>query len=368
MYYKKILLLFLTLILFFSTTTALASSNYQMGGDLNIGANSLFYEDTSRVEIYDSINLELTNNNTAFEINAVHNFRNRDLEMTLRKAYLRKKLMGVNITAGRQPVSWGFGSLINMVDYSLGAEALDQETSAKYIDALKLDYPINWYSSLTFVKEFDPEYEYKYGLRGRTLIKNYDLSLNYIEQESSDNEMSRLGLSLKGDISNTGVYGSFTNIDYRVKGLNGFQIHTEAYMAGADYSYFLDQGYGNRLYLQGEYHLLEKNEGIIVLLNSLAGAGFTVPFSKIPSDDKYFEVFLSNVSYNIDDFSSVGFFTLTSLEDGSTAVIPNYRNQLTNNTTLNINVSYLSGSKDQVFSGGNRLPNAVFNIELSYAF
>lgn len=365
MHSKKIILLLLTIILIASPTITRAASNYQMGGTAKVGMNSLFFDDTSHVEIYDSINLELSSDNTAFEVTAMHNFTNNSLDMTLNKAYFRKKIMGSNITIGKQPISWSFGSLVNTVDYSLGAEALDQETSAKYVNGLKIDYPINWYSSLSLIREFNSDYDYKYGFRGRTLIKDYDVSLNWVDQKSSNNELNRWGVTFKGDINNAGVYGSYTNIDYKT---TDFQINTEGYMAGIDYSYFLNQGYGNRLYLQGEYHLLEKNAGLNVLLNSLAGAGVAVAPSKISGEDKYFKVFLSNVNYNINDFSSIGFFTITSLQDGSTALIPNYRNQLTSNTTLKVNVSYLSGATDEIFSGGNILPGAVCNIELSYAF
>jgi len=366
LYSKKIILLILTLILIASPTITHASSNYQMGGTAKTGLNSLFFDDTSRIELYDSLNLELTSDDTAFEVDFTHNFTNNELDISLKKAYFRKKFMGSNITIGKQPISWSFGSLINTVDYSLGAEALDEETSAKYVNGIKIDYPLNWYSSLSLVREFNSEYDYKYGFRGRTLINDYDVSVNWVNQKSTNSsDLNRWGLTLKGDISNTGVYGSYTQIDYKTK---NFQINTEGYMMGADYSYFLNEGYGNRLYLQGEYHLLEKNEGLNVLLNSLAGAGVAITPSKISSQEKYFKVFLSNVNYNINDFSSIGFFTITSLEDGSTALIPNYRNQLTNNTTLKVNVSYLSGSSNEIFTGGNTLPGVVCNIELSYAF
>lgn len=365
MHSKKVILLLSAIVLIVFPTITQASSNYQIGGKAKLGVNTLFFDDTSRVEIYDSINLEITSNNTSLEVNAMHNITNNDVDMTVKKAYFRKKIMGSNITIGRQPISWSFGSLVNTVDYSLGAEALDEETNAKYVNGLKLDYPINWYSSLTFVREFNSEFDYKYGFRGRTLIKDYDVSLNWVDQKNSNRDLNRWGLTFKGDINNAGVYGSYTNIDFQTK---RFQINTEAYMAGVDYSYFLNQGYGNRLYLQGEYHLLEKNEGLNLLLNSLAGAGVAIDPTRISNRDKYFEVVLSNVNYNINDFSSIGFFTITSLEDGSTALIPNYRNQLTSNTSLKINLSYLSGSSDEVFTGGHLLPGAVCNIELSYAF
>src|SRR6056297_3008502 len=336
--------------LLITTTPSLA---YQFGGELNTGVNSLFYDNTNQNSIYENINLDLNFDNANFAITAQNNYnyfnKNYEFDIALKKAYIKHKFKDTQITLGKQPVSWSFGSLINMVDYSLGAEALDEESSAKYVNALELRYPINWYSSLSLVNEFNPDYD-KIGFRARTLIRDYDLSLNYINKEGNNHNSSRLGISFKGDLNNVGIYGSILNLNNNT----GNNVNTNAYMFGADYSYYLNEGYGNRLYFQGEYHLLENNEGFLELLNSF--------------DSDYLKIMLGNVTYNINDFSSIGVFTITSLDDGSTALIPNYSNQLNSNTTLNINISYLSGEEKDFFGTGQTLPQAVLNIELSYTF
>lgn len=351
--------------LLITTTPSLA---YQFGGELNTGVNSLFYENTNQNSIYENINLDLDFENANFEISAQNNYNYKDenygFNITLKKAYIRHKFKNTKITLGKQPVSWSFGSLINMVDYSLGAETLDEETSAKYVNGLELSYPINWYSSLSLVSEFNPEYD-KIGFRARTLIKDYDLSLNYINKEVNKHNSSRIGLSFKGDFKNVGLYGSILNLNK--SGENN--VSTNAYMLGTDYSYYLNGGYGNRVYFQGEYHLIENNEGLLELINSLGGniSGSQEQLLNL-FDSDYLKILLGNVSYNIDDFSSIGVFTITSLDDGSTALIPNYSNQLTSNTTLNINLSYLSGEENDFFGASQALPKAVLNIELSYTF
>lgn len=361
MFSKRLIFLMIVFLLII-TTPSLA---YQFGGELNTGVNSLFYENTNQNSIYENINLDLNFENANFEITAQnhYNYINKDYEfdISLKKAYIRHKFKNTNLTLGKQPVSWSFGSLINMVDYSLGAEALDEETSAKYVNALEISYPINWYSSLSLVNEVNPNYD-KVGFRARTLIKDYDLSLNYINKQKSNENISRIGVSFKGDLKNVGIYGSILN-------LNNNNISTNAYMMGSDYSYYLNEGYGNRLYFQGEYHLLENNEGILELLNSLGGniSGSEQQLLN-KFDSEYLKILLGNVSYNINDFSSIGVFTITSLDDGSTAIIPNYSNQLTSNTTLNMNLSYLSGEEKDFFGTGQALPKAVFNLELSYTF
>ena len=363
--FSKRLVFFMIIFLLITTTPSLA---YQFGGELNTGVNSLFYENTNQNSIYENINLDLDFENANFEISAQNNYNyiNEDYEVdiTLKKAYIRHKFKNTEITLGKQPVSWSFGSLVNMVDYSLGAEALDEETSAKYVNALELRYPINWYSSLSLVSEFNPEYD-KIGFRARTLIKDYDISLNYINKEVNNQKSSRIGLSFKGDLKNVGLYGSILNLNNNAED----NVSTNAYMLGTDYSYYLNEGYGNRVYFQGEYHLIENNEGLLELINSLGGniSGSQEQLLNL-FDSDYLKILLGNVSYSINDFSSIGVFTITSLDDGSTALIPNYSNQLTSNTSLNINLSYLSGEENDFFGRGQALPKAVLNIELSYTF
>lgn len=365
MFFKR--LLFLTAVFLLIVTSPVLA--YQFGGELNTGVNALFYENTNQNQnlIYENINLELNFDNANFEISVKNSYDNTDnnynLDLSLKKAYIRHKFKDIRVTLGKQPVSWSFGSLINTVDYNLGAEALDEETSAKYVNALELSYPINWYSSLSLVNEFNPNYD-KIGFRARTLVKNNDLSFNYVNKEGSSQNSSRLGLSLKGDIGNVGIYGSVLNLNDDINNIN-----TNAYMLGSDYSYILDGGYGNRLYFQGEYHMIENNEGIFELLNSLGG---TISSSQDQFmnlfDSDYFKIFLGNVTYNINDFSSIGVFSITSLNDGSTALIPNYSNQLSSNTSLNINLSYFSGKEDDFFGSSQLLPKGVLNVELSYIF
>lgn len=367
---KKLFVFISVLTLIFTTTTALASS-YQFGGEVSTGLSSVFYDETNINSINETVNLNLDFNKANFEITGTNNNLEQDFKINLKKAYIHHKFKGVKVTLGRQPISWSFGSLINPIDYSLGAETFEKETSAKYVDALEFHYPINWYSNVSLVTEFNNSYD-KYGFRVRSLIKDYDLSFNYVDKNSTNASMTkgsninRWGLSMKGDIKKAGIYGSYTNINYKAPTIP--KVKTQAFMVGTDYSYFLNQGYGNRLYMQGEYHIIEKNEGLAVLINSLTGAGIGLDYRKFLGGDEYLDIFLTNVNYSINDFSSIGFFSITSLEDGSTALIPNYSNQLSTNTTLNINVSYLSGSETSDFGAGRGEPKAALNVELSYVF
>ncbi|MCF8008411.1 MAG: hypothetical protein K9K32_01485 [Halanaerobiales bacterium] len=355
-------LLILLTLLFLISSSVFA---YQFGGDITVGTNTTLFDQEVETTTYQNINLGLELDNANFAVTFKNNTANQEFDILLKKAYIKSSFKNLEIKLGKQPVSWSFGSLINLVDFSLGAEALGQETETKYINAVELNYPVNWYSSLTFVNEFNNNYD-KYGFRGRTLIQNFDFSLNYIKQSSTSNSLSRLGVSLKGDIGSLGVYSSYTNMDYQDEIINS-DINTNALMVGVDYSFYINQkqGYGNRLMVQGEYHIVKNNAGLPVLLSSLGRA--ELPFdsgSNIPNGNDYLQILLSNLNYNINDFSSIGVFTLTSLKDGSTALIPNYSNQLNGNTTLRISGAFLSGSQTDLFYS----PAKVLNIELSYVF
>ena len=71
-----------------------------------------------------------------------------------RKLYLKRKLGKVSLTLGRQPISWSFGSLLNPVDYTLGAMALEEERSSKFTDAVAVYLPLNWNSGIDLAASF----------------------------------------------------------------------------------------------------------------------------------------------------------------------------------------------------------------------
>ena len=104
-----------------------------------------------------------------------------------KKLYLKHRFDDFHFTVGRQPVSWPFGSLLNPVDYTLGAVALDEETSSKYTDAVLVYVPINWNSGLDIVGSFPSGFagdldQLKWGVRGRWRIHGYDLTVNYVQE------------------------------------------------------------------------------------------------------------------------------------------------------------------------------------------
>lgn len=276
-------------------------------------------------------------------------------DLWFKKLYLRQKLGPLTAKIGRQPVSWSYGALINPVDYSLGAENLDQESKAKFVDGLELYYPINWGSGLTFVASDLEGKEHKWALRGRTTLSGYDLTASYVRTPvPAAADFERYGLTAKGDLGPFGVYGAY--------GLwQSQEIDYDIYQMGTDYSYhFLS---GSQLYLQGEYLRLEGVEGDISSFGffNLGAAAESGSSSELKSNLDFFN---TNLSYEIDEFFSIGIMTVSFLDDGSTIFIPNYSYLFGSNLLLELRGNIAAGSEEEMLGGDAK----GLSLNLSYTF
>jgi len=237
-----------------------------------------------------------------------------------KRLYWKHRFENLHLTIGRQPISWSFGSMLNPVDYSLGAMALDEEYSAKYQNAVEAYFPINWYTSLSFVGSIpDNSNDLKVGLRGRTLINDFDVTIHFIQENLIKDEptMQRLGITAKGDVGKFGAYGA---LGYYREETDSFSI-----LAGLDYSYFFQAG--NQLYLQMEYLNLPPQ-----LLSQITGSMMSGQNER----EKNIHLLVGNISYQIDEFSSMGITSFCNFSDGSKLFMPRYSNQINNNTTIEI--------------------------------
>lgn len=243
-----------------------------------------------------------------------------DVTYFAKKLYIKHRFPGLHLTLGRQPVSWSFGSLLNPVDYTLGAETLDQENASKYTDALEAFIPLNWNSSLTLVSSFSAGFttdldQMKWGARARIGVKGYDLTVNYVQEEKRTLiPRQRLGLTFKGDVGDFGVYGAV-----------GHQFATgidsiNSYLLGADYSYNLN--YDTKIHMQLEYLVSELGDQ---------------------------ELIVGGIGYPIDDFSEVSMITTVSLANGSTVLIPRYQITLARGVDLAIGGSFTANKNPEGF-------------------
>jgi hypothetical protein len=272
-----------------------------------------------------------------------------------KKLYLKHRSKLFHLTIGRQPISWSFGSLINPVDFTLGAEALDKEQLSKYTDAVEVYIPVNWNSNLTLVLSYPDGFieepgRMKWGIRGRTGVGGYDLAVNYVhEGENSYLPRQRLGLTLKGDAGDFGVYGAF--------GLyfDEDMPSSRSYLAGVDYSYNLD--YDTKILMQLEYLGIQPDSLEASLKTSLL---------KMDASDDRLDLLIGSISYPIDYFASLSLVTAVSLDDGSLILGPVYQNTLPGNIDLNAGATFFLGR-----GGGLFVPDplrAAASVELSYPF
>ncbi len=278
-------------------------------------------------------------------------------EIWFKKLYLKESLGPINASIGRQPISWSYGALINPVDYSLGAENLEEESKAKFVDGLELYYPINWGSGLTIIaSNLDNQKEHKWALRGRTTFRGYDLSASYVNTpQTAAADLERYGLTFKGDLGQAGIYGAYgfwqsDEIDYDI-----FQI-------GTDYSYnFLT---GSQLYLQAEYLRLEGLEEDLSSFDLFNLESSTSEEEDSSASLNNLDFINTNLSYEIDEFSSIGIMTVSFLDDGSTLFIPNYSYLFSSNLLLELRGSIAAGSEDEVLGGDAK----GLEINFSYTF
>jgi hypothetical protein len=283
-----------------------------------------------------------------------------------KKLYLKHRFERLHLTLGRQPISWSFGSLLNPVDYTLGAVALNEESSSKYTDAVALYVPLNWNSGLDLVVSFPGGFSaetdrMKRGVRARLGVYGYDVTLNYVEEAPggaiSDSlalvamPRQRMGLTAKGDVGNFGVYGAFGHYYDEHSG------SSRSYLAGADWSYSLD--YNTKITMQLEYLGLELHSFSPAVLEKLPG---------MQGSDQRLDLLAGRASYPIDDFSAVSLVSIYNLDDRSFLLGPSYRSTLPRNTDLILSASVFCGREHTLFAPGELMPRAVVSLGMSCAF
>lgn len=366
--YFKIPILFIILFLLGSIPI---SAKVDIGGELAASLINII-DNQGNISSYlqESLDLELflpTLNNTQakFEIYLFNNPMSGGFDYLIKKLYLKHKFNKLHLTLGRQPISWSFGSMLNPVDFTLGSMVMDEETGTKYQDAIQAYIPLNWNSSVSLVAAFpEASQDIKWGLRGRTMIEGYDLTLNYVREPEIDfigtiiTASQRIGFTAKGDLGPIGIYGA---LGYYFKENDDGDL---AYLIGGDYSYFFEAG--NKVYFQLEYLSMKKEN-----LSSILGPFFAGNVTNDLSEN--IGLILGMANYEIDEFSQINLMAVSSLNDGSIIFIPGYRNQLSNNLSFNLSTAIYFGEEDTLFGsnvseGVQQKPKGMVSIGLTYSF
>ena len=357
---KKLSIIFSFLLIILLSLTA--SAEVEIGGEVGVDSNISFNNNQSNFYLTENLNLKLfIPQSEKTEVNVDFSIKNTQFgpNTNFNKLYIKRKYNNFNISIGRQPVSWSFGSLINPVDFNFGAEVMDQSQSAKYIDAVKFYLPVNWKTGLEIVANPNIKTENnsktKSGIRYRTMINDYDLSLNYVYNPLSNYD-NKLGLSLKGDLGPLGLYSA---VSYE-KAAGEILEDENVYLLGLDYSKSIN--YDQRIYLQGEIINLSSTkveEFASTLLQSNT-------IDNIELADERYNLFAGNISYSINNFSSFNLFLLGSINNSSFALTPQYKNQLPGNIELTISSILATNKNEDIFNQEN-IPLSI-NINLNYSF
>jgi len=351
------------IIVFFFNFLALAS-DITFGGQLNVSLTG-FYDNQSGFGYLPQANLDLElflppwdNNEIRVAGSLYTDIVNGQLDFFWKRLYWKHRFDDFHLTIGRQPISWSFGSLLNPVDYSLGAVALERDYSTKFQNAIEIYYPVNWHTGLSLVASSPDSLENtKIGLRGRTLINDFDITAQFVQEQviAVKPGQQRFGITAKGDIGKFGVYGA---LGYYRDEKKSFSL-----LVGADYSYFFPSA--NRLYLQAEYLNIPPE-----VLSQITGS---LMIRQPESQDKNVHLLTGNISYQIDEFSSIGLTSLYNFNNGSALFMSNYTNHLSTITTLEIQVGIVMGEKNEVDASSvvswfGELSQVFVELGISYAF
>ena len=290
------------------------------------------------------------------------------ISANISKMYIKQKFEHFNLTVGRQPISWSFGSILNPVDYSLSTEMTGMNIKNKSADGMEFYIPIDWKSGVTAVATYPLNKEgLKWGVRGRTTLMGYDMTMNYVSQPSQelpedyfnfDDEIvkddsrviegeKQLSFTTKGDLGPMGIY-SAVGYSYR----NRLDAGNPIFLIGGDYSFQVD--YDSKLMVQLEYLRDEADK----IQNEIYGQNLV----------------LGSLSYEVDQFSSIGLMGAYNPEDESGVLAPNYTTIIGSGLDFNLTGTIFVGEEDSQFGPkeipqlGLELPKSRLEAGFSYTF
>ncbi len=321
-----ILELILAILLVFITSKTVQAVEF--GGKLETSSGLSYFEDDVGAEFsgYSEIEVFLPSSATVEPRLVMQGeLKNGGANLGIKYLYLRHRLEQGHLTAGRQPVSWSYGAMLNLLDYGLGVEDLAEQSITPGIDGFKGRYRLGEGRSLEVVTSF-PEFEvddYKdlgYGARLRFPGSGYDLSFNLayqpVELGERDN-LLRIGSTYNSELADLGVYGS----------LGYFRLEDKAdddiiLQLGLDYSWRLGEYNDRQVILQTEYFRFLKEE---LDLGVMAGINQEFdPATNLSGQD----LLTTNVSLQLDAFSTVGTTLMAEFDENSIVLAPYYLTDL----------------------------------------
>ena len=337
----KLLLTLFLLIAFLLAADKTAA--VELGGKLEL-ESSLFYLDSLELSLNARSEVEFffadySNFEPRFVVQTALD-DSGEAELEIKYLYLRHHRDNKNLTMGRQPVSWSYGALINLLDYGLGIDDLASESRQAGIDGFRYHYSLGRGRSLQLVTSFsklnigDWE-ELGYGARLRLPGPGYDFSIQTSYQPISDSEndnlddnLFRAGMSYKRDIKDLGTYGS----------LGYFSLEDQddiMLQFGIDYSWLVGDLRRRQVLLQAEYYRFLRDNLSAAYLTGLEiggaeelGRDSTAAEGLLATLFDNRDFFLLDLSVQLDHFSKLGFILMGESEDRRTLLGSYYTSEL----------------------------------------
>jgi|GEM_PF-735553 len=298
-------------------------------------------------------------------------------DIGLKYLYLRRPFDQGHFTVGRQPVSWSYGAMLNLLDYGIGIDDLAGETITPGIDGLRYFHSLGGGRSFQAVVSFPAltveADQLGLGSRLRLPAPGYDLSFNLSykpqpvpwQPEIGSDHLFRGGLTFSGDLQDFGIYGSLGYFAFNEQDLDDVMLQL-----GLDYSWLIGEFDDQLVFFQAEYLRFlqqdfnfaqlagiigdhqqpgEGDNGLPALEN---GAGESP--AEEPGNAGIMagsDLFILNISTQLDPFSSLGLALLTESGEWVTAATPYYLNDLGGGLELRLDGSVLVDAEGEVHPG-----------------
>ena len=330
---KIIVVLFIFIVV--GTISSAEVKAIEIGGEIEVGGG-LSYNDNLRTNFYGQGEFELyLPESSAVEPRLVFqtSLANQGIDTDIKYMYLRRRIDGNQLTVGRQPVSWSYGAMINLLDYGLGIDGLAEQSARPDIDGLRYQYSLGDGRNLQLVTSF-PELSgveldgLGYGARLRLPESSYDLSFNTTYQPLGDDNLLRAGSTYNMDIGELGTYGSLAYFHLNEE-LDDIMLQL-----GMDYSWIVGgyNGYGGRqLILQAEYFRFLKGDLTAGHIAALELGGVKDDGAGIGAESGLSlgsDLLTANLSTSLDYFSDIGILLMTETKDWELALAPYYTSEL----------------------------------------
>ena len=275
-------------------------------------------------------------------------------ELDMRYLYLRWQKGSQQITVGRQPVGWGYGSMLNPLGYGLDVTGLGGQSVTPVVDGLRYTGSFGGGRRLDLVMDYAGSrgewslHDLGYGARFRAPVAGWDFSANGSSPPLSlplgpepdalalQERLLRAGVSLKGDAGPVGVYGSLGLV--RLHEANEQDILLQV---GMDASTTLGSSYQRRpLTVQMEYLRFlgdTLNPGLLLAFGDDSGTQdmTTAP----PSEDAsgpMTGLFLINTTLQWDYFTHLGTALIWPVGTGTVVLAPYLVSDLGGNLELQV--------------------------------